>query len=59
MSPQVSDQLALGAEVDRQGLGAVLNLKAPFRLVGSVGPTSADGGGSPSVHAFLALGMDF
>lgn len=72
VSRQVSDQLLLGVEVDRQGadtdkgrpatslgLGAIYQLHAPFRLLGSAGPTYVDGEGSPGFHAFLALGLDF
>jgi len=72
VSREVSDRLLLGVEVDRDGadtdggeastslgLGAILQLKKPFRLLGSAGPTYSDGGGSPGFHAFLALGLDF
>ena len=72
VSRQVSDRLLLGVEVDRQGadsddarattslgLGGILRLPAPFRLLGSLGSTYADGGGGPGFHAFLALGLDF
>lgn len=72
ISRQLSDRLLLGVEIDRQGadsddgraetslgLGAILKLKGPFRLLGSAGPTYSDGGGSPGFHAFAALGVDF
>lgn len=72
LSRQVSEALLLGVEVDRQGadtvegrastslgLGAILQLKAPFRLLGSAGPTYVDGEDAPGFHAFLALGLDF
>lgn len=72
LSRQVSERMLLGVEIDRQGadsddgqaatslgLGAILNLKAPFRLLGSAGPTFVDGGGSTGFHAFVALGVDF
>jgi len=68
----VSKKLQLGIEADRQGpdtrggrastslgLGATLQLKAPFRLLGSGGPTFIDGDGSPAFHAFMAMGLDF
>lgn len=68
----VSKQLLVGVEADRQGadtvggrastslgVGAILQLQAPFRLLASGGPTFADGEGSPSFHAFVALGLDF
>ena len=69
---EVSKKLQLGIEADRQGpdtrggrastslgLGATLQLKAPFRLLGSGGPTFIDGDGSPAFHAFMAIGLDF
>jgi hypothetical protein len=72
VSRSVSDRLLIGVEVDRQGadtvdghaatslgLGAILQLAAPFRLLASGGPTYEDGGGSTEFHAFVALGMDF
>lgn len=72
LSRQVSDRLLLGGEVDRQGpdtddgravtslgLGAILQLGGPYRLLGSAGPTYPDGDGSPGFHAFVALGVDF
>ncbi len=70
VSRQVSDALLLGVEVDRQGadtvdgrastsLGAILQLWAPFRVLGSAGPTYVDGAEAPGFHAFVALGVDF
>lgn len=72
VSRQVTDALLLGAEIDRQGadtidgspstslgLGAILQLRPPFRLLGSAGPTFVDGDDAPGFHAFLALGFDF
>lgn len=72
LSRQVSDRLLLGVEIDRDGpdsddgraatslgVGAILNLKAPFRLLASGGPTFVDGAGRPGFHAFVALGLDF
>ena len=41
------------------GLGAILQLQPPFRLLGSAGPTFVDGDDAPGFHAFLALGLDF
>ena len=68
----IGKRLQLGLEADRQGanttgghastslgFGAILQLKAPFRLLASGGPTFEDGGGAPGFHAFAALGMDF
>jgi hypothetical protein len=72
LTRQASKQLLLGVEADRQGpdvdggrastslgLGAILQLKAPFRLLGSGGPTLVDGDGKPGFHAFVAVGLDF
>ncbi len=72
VSRQVTPRLLLGLEADRQGaetldarsktslgLGAILQLKAPFRLLGSAGPTFVDGQGATGFHGFLALGIDF
>jgi hypothetical protein len=68
----VSKRLLVGVEADRQGadmvgghastslgLGAILQLKPPFRLLASAGPTFVDGERSPGFHAFAALGLDF
>jgi hypothetical protein len=41
------------------GIGAIYQMKAPFRLLASGGPTFEDGGGAAGFHAFLALGLDF
>jgi len=64
--------LQLGAEADRQGsdtvvgrastslgLGGVWQLRAPFRLLVSGGPTFVDGGGSVGFHAYAAVGLNF
>lgn len=72
VSRQVTKQLLIGIEADRQGadtvggrgstslgLGAIYQLKAPFRLLASGGPTFEDGGGAAGFHTFLALGIDF
>jgi hypothetical protein len=72
LSRQISTKLLIGIEADRQGadtvggsgstslgLGAIYQLKAPFRLLASGGPTFDDNGGSAGFHAFVALGMDF
>ena len=69
---EVTKGLLLGIEADRQGpdtaggrastslgLGAIVQLGAPFRLLGSGGPTFVDGEGSAGFHAFMALGLDF
>jgi hypothetical protein len=67
-----SKRLLLGVEADRQGadtvggsastslgLGAILQLKPPFRLLASGGPTFVDGERAAGFHAFIALGLDF
>lgn len=68
---QLGKRLLVGVEADRQGpdtvggrastslgLGAIVDLSGPFRLLASGGPTWTDGGGS-GFHAFAALGLDF
>jgi Putative MetA-pathway of phenol degradation len=72
VSRQINSKLLIGIEANRQGadiiggrastslgVGAIYQLKAPFRLLASGGPTFQDGGGAPGFHAFFALGMDF
>ncbi len=69
---QMSPRLLIGVEADRQGadtiggrastslgIGAIYQMRAPFRLLASGGPTFSDGGGAAGYHAFLALGLDF
>lgn len=69
---QLNPKLLVGLEADRQGAdtvdgrastslgcGVIYQLKAPFRLLASGGPTFHDGGGPADFHAFVALGMDF
>jgi len=72
VSHQVTPKLLLGIEANRQGadaiggkgstslgVGTIYQLKAPFRLLASGGPTFEGGGGAAGFHAFLALGLDF
>ena len=72
VSHQVTPKLLFGIEANRQGadtiggkgstslgVGTIYQLKAPFRLLASGGPTFEDGGGAAGFHVFLALGMDF
>ena len=72
VSRQVTQKLLLGIEANRQGadtiggkgstslgVGAIYQLKAPFRLLASGGPTFEDRGGVTGFHVFMALGMDF
>lgn len=69
---QVGSGLLIGVEADRQGpdtvggrartslgLGAIVPLPSPFRLVASGGPTFSDGPDAAGFHAFLALAADF
>lgn len=70
LSCQLNDRLLLGIEADRQGadetdgagstslgMGAILDLPGPLRLLASGGPTFEDHGRT-GFHAFLALGID-
>lgn len=72
VSRQVTSKVLIGVEADRHGadtvggkgstslgIGAIYQMKAPFRLLASGGPTFEDGGGGAGFHAFLALGLDF
>ena len=72
VSRQVTERLLIGVEADCHGadivggnaatslgLGAIYQLKAPFRLLASGGPTFEDGGGAAGFHMFVALGLDF
>jgi Putative MetA-pathway of phenol degradation len=72
LTRRFSDSLLFGLEANRQsadtvgghastslGLGAIYQLKAPFRLLASGGPTFEDHDGTAHFHAFLALGLDF
>lgn len=72
VSRQITPDLLLGVEADRQGadtvdgkastsfgIGAIYQLKAPYRLLASMGPTYEDDSDSAGFHAFLALGLDF
>jgi Putative MetA-pathway of phenol degradation len=65
------ERLTIGVEADRQGpdtvggrastslgIGAIYQLKAPFRLLASGGPTFEDGDPRAGFHMFLALGVD-
>lgn len=71
VSRQITPNLLVGVEADRQGadtvggdastsfgIGAIYQLKGPYRLLASAGPTFEDGG-ETGFHAFLALGLDF
>ena len=69
---QVGERGLIGLEADREGsgeiggrastslgIGFIRQLKAPFRILASGGPTFSDGGGPADFHAFAALGIDF
>lgn len=72
VSHRVTPKLLLGIEANRQGadtiggsgstslgVATIYQLKAPFRLLASGGPTFEDGSGTAGFHVFLAMGMDF
>jgi len=72
VSRSLGDRLLLGVEARRQGgdtvgdsattslgLGAIVTLGGPFRLLASGGPTFADRGGPAAWHSYLALGWDY
>ena len=72
VSRQLTPKLLMGIEAERQGadvvggsgstslgIGTIYQLKAPFRVLASGGPTLVDDGGAPGFHAFVALGTDF
>ena len=68
---QLSKRLLVGAEADRQGadtvgvrgstslgLGFIRNLKGPFRVLASAGPTFGDKERRAGFHGFIALGIN-
>jgi len=72
ISRQFTPRLLAGIEADRQGadtegkkgstrigMGAIYQLKAPFRLLASGGPVFEDGGGTVGLHGFIALNLYF
>ncbi|MFI4981757.1 MAG: hypothetical protein ACHQIO_15535, partial [Nevskiales bacterium] len=72
VSRRLGKRLLVGLEADRKGsdsdggsastslgLGLIWQLRKPFRLLASGGPTCDDAGGAASYHAFFALGLDF
>jgi Putative MetA-pathway of phenol degradation len=69
---QVTPKLLMALEVKRSGadtvdghastslgIGAILQLPKPFRLLASGGPTFEDSVGGAGYHGFVALGLDF
>ncbi len=72
LSRKFSEKLLVGIEAQHQGadvvggdgstslgLGFIYNLKEPFRIMMSAGPTFADTDGAASFHSFIALGINF
>jgi hypothetical protein len=71
VSRTLSNRLLVGFEVDRQGpdtldgrgstslgVGFIRDLKAPFRILASAGPTFNDKQPGAGFHGFVALGID-
>lgn len=67
----IGERDLVGAEIDLDGpsemggdgstslgIGMIHQLKAPFRLLASGGPTFPDGGGKAGYHVYVALGID-
>ena len=72
VSRQFGPRLTIGIEVDRHGadtiggsaatslgLGTIIKLGGPFRLLAQAGPSFEDSGGPSGYHGFLALGIDY
>lgn len=72
VSRQMTPRFTLGVELERRGadtvdgaattsvgVGAIYQLRAPYRLLASAGPTFDEGADTTGFHAFLALGLDF
>ena len=72
VSRPVTRRLTLGVEADRQGadavdgraatslgLGAIWEVRQPFRLLASGGPTFTDGKRSAGFHIYAAIGLAF
>lgn len=71
LTRKFGERLLVGVEIDRHGadtfggsastslgVGAILDLPGPLRLLASGGPTFDDRGGR-AFHTFIALGLDF
>lgn len=71
VSKAVTERWLIGIEADRSGantvdgsastslgVGSVCQLKSPFRVLASAGPTFDDGNSSAGFHFFAALGLD-
>lgn len=69
---EVAKGSLIGIEADRQGpdsvdgraqtslgIGTIIAIKGPFRLLASGGPTFTDGQRKAAFHAYTALGIDF
>lgn len=48
-----------GAASTRWGIGAIVRLAGPLRILARGGPTYEDGAGRPGFHAYCALGVDY
>lgn len=72
VSRQVTPRLLFGIEAEREGadsvggesstrlgVGAIYQLRAPFRLLAAGGPTFQDGARHAGFHGFVALGLDY
>ncbi|MFM5885910.1 MAG: hypothetical protein ACKOQ3_11425 [Novosphingobium sp.] len=71
VSRQFGDRVLIGIEADRQGpdtiggrgttslgVGTIVKLGKPFRLLASGGPSFTDGDGKAGYHGYIALGID-
>ncbi|MBS0481157.1 MAG: hypothetical protein JSR96_03210 [Proteobacteria bacterium] len=71
LSRQFGQRVLVGIEADRQGpdaigaggktslgIGTIISLGKPFRLLASGGPTFEDGAGRAGYHGYIALGLD-
>jgi len=72
LARQFGSGVQIGVEADRQGadtaggsgttmlgLGAIVHVAGPLRLLASGGPTFSDAGGPAGYHGYAALGWDF
>ncbi len=48
-----------GSASTRLGVATIIQLKKPFRLLASGGPSFDDGGGKAGFHIFFAIGLDY
>jgi hypothetical protein len=72
LTREIAPGSLIGVEADRQGpdaidgraqtslgLGTIIAITAPFRVLASGGPTFTDGQRKAAFHAYAALGIDF